>query len=809
VTGGAECHIPVQGAEAFARFVHRLDQQRKQHMRIRVIDLEVENHEYLGHTASPYCPENYIVLAGWQDFNWSGEPLTEVETRRFKSRAEAEDPADPWFQLHGVDFLVAHNAMFEMQWFFDRYREEFTRFLQRGGRVLCTAQAEYHLSHQLELYPSLDETAPKYGGSHKVDGIKILWEQGYLTSQIDPDLLLEYLAGPEGDVANTARVFFGQREKLVQAGMWDMYLARCEGLIAYTLCGDAGLYVNTEIAEANLAEQEAELAELNQQLLQYIPEDLPDTLEFNWGSLHHVSALLFGGPVRYKQRVPYDPPKYEKRTVYRFKDGAEIECTPEDIPKHEQEHGPVEMFKAGKNKGTPKPCTVDSDVEKLKWGEGVYQFKPKVPVSTLPAMIQERFDPKRGDWCTALTLADDKTPVYSTGGEVLSVLAAQGYEIAEAMARRAQIVKDNGTYYRAVEYNKDGSVKKVSGMLQYVQPDGIIHSRLNCTATVTGRLSSALPNLQNLPRDGTSKVKQMFTSRFGEAGRIIEVDYSALEVVMLAALSGDQELLGRLLSGTDMHLFRLAGAANNWQGMTYDELVRALHDHSHPRHKEVKAARTAIKPRAFAAQYGATAHGIAFATGCTVQEGQDFLDNEAALFPRSIAFRDEVYTSAVRTGERNLHREQNPDGRWTVYHRGYWQSPGGTCYSFREHPQWRDGQKVMDYKPTQIANYPVQGEAGYLVTVSAGRVARWLLGRAFFANGVYPRGRAFLVSQVHDALYFDCHESVVREVGLSVRVIMEDAAQYMSRALGYNIAHVPFPAVAEAGPSMYEKEVIE
>ncbi|WP_416136932.1 DNA polymerase, partial [Escherichia coli] len=85
-----------------------------------------------------------------------------------------------------------------------------------------------------------------------------------------------------------------------------------------------------------------------------------------------------------------------------------------------------------------------------------------------------------------------------------------------------------------------------------------MHHRLNTCATVTGRLSASSPNLQNLPRDGTSAVKQMFTSRFGESGRITEVDYSALEVVMSCVHTGDRKLLGLLQAGTDMHCYRLA-----------------------------------------------------------------------------------------------------------------------------------------------------------------------------------------------------------------------------------------------------------
>ena len=782
-------------------------------MSIRVIDLETENHLHMGSKASPYCEDNYIVAPGWQDFTWGGEALAPVQHRYFTSREQAEqgEQGEPWFDLTGVDFIVAHNAMFENSWFLTRHRDEFMKFLARGGRVFCTQLAEYVLSHFQHLYPSLDEVAPTHGGTHKVDGIKILWEQGHLTSEIDKELLLEYLIGPEGDITNTQLTFFSQRSKLVAAGMWDMFMERCEGMLAYSLCENAGLYIDTVVAEQNLADQEQELAEINAHVGTLLPE-LPPYFEFNWGSLYHVSALLFGGPIKYKHKVSYDPVKFHKVDCNQFGDTLKevpVDGTELDVATLELSHGPAVVYKSGKNKGTLKVLKIDTDEEKLKWDDTTFQFKGLIDLMSLPtALVKDKFNPSRGEWVSKLELPDG-TPVYSTSGEVLDVLSKHGFESADLLKRQGALVKDIGTYYRRYEYNKDGTVKKVKGMLQFVGTDSIIHHKLNITATVTGRLSSSTPNLQNLPREGTSVVKQMFTSRFGAEGRIIEVDYTALEVVSLAALSGDTALLQKLLDGTDMHLYRLAGKGNNWGGLTYAELCEVNSDKAHPRHKEVHDARTNIKPRAFAAQYGATAHGIAFNTGCTVEEAQEFLDNEAALFPESIAFRQVIYDEVQRNGEHNIQREMNPDGSWGIYHRGHWQSPGGTCYSFREFKQWKEGQHVLDYKATQIANYWNQGEAGFLMTSAMGRVARWIISKQFYANAVFPQGRAFLVNHVHDAAYLDVHESVVQEVGLAVKAILEDAPKYLSTRLGYNIAHVPFPAVAEAGLSMFSKEVIK
>ncbi len=895
---------------------------------IRTIDLETQNHKYLGAVASPHCPENYIVQAGWRDD--INAQVGKVEFRHFLSRTEAEDPANPWFNLEGVDLLIAHNAMYEMSWFITRYRAEFEKFLLRGGRVLCTQLAEYILSDFTWTYPPLDEVAPKHGGTHKVDGVKILWEQGVLTADIDPELLKEYLVGPNGDVENTALVFYSQMQQLIARGQWRMFLERCEGMLAFSYCEASGLYVNQEVAAKNHKAQLEELAAIDLKVNKLLPV-LPEHLAFNWGSDFHLSALLFGGAVKYQHRVPQTTVegdfKYEKDDFYKFGDSfiaistlladpvnPEAGVSPTLFEAYVTRFGAADRYKSGKNKGQLKVHRNDTEVVATKWEDTQYQFPGCIQLPKLPAVLRDKFIGRRPEYAGKRFLVCG-TPVYSTSGEVLDALAAHGFDAAKLLSRRAQLDKDNSTYYWAAEYAKErqvgkksirdavalsqpaedcnsrtqtepttevwatvgglagnadglsislpdlpevisngtsctsgdkGSTRplprdgegsgcslphmqqsvgdgggqlsgntafcavpkvgingctKVKGMLQYVGADSIIHHNLNTCATVTGRLSASNPNLQNLPRDGTSRVKEMFTSRFGEHGQIIEVDYSALEVVMLAALSGDQGLLAHLQKGTDMHCLRLAAKLDE----SYEEVVRKCNDHNDPDHKRYKQMRTDIKSPSFAAQYGASARGIAFATGVTEQYAQEFLDTEARLFPRAIEYRQVIRDEVTRTGlfPEGLQREFNEDSStWTVYRRGYWQAPGGTRYSFRQYQHYRNNESVMDYKDTQIANYWCQGESGFMMTLSAGRVIRWLLSKGFFG------GKCFLINNVHDALYFDCHNDFVREVGLAGSAIMADAPNYMSTQLGYSIAHVPFPAKAEAGASMYSKEEI-
>jgi DNA polymerase I-like protein with 3'-5' exonuclease and polymerase domains len=309
--------------------------------------------------------------------------------------------------------------------------------------------------------------------------------------------------------------------------------------------------------------------------------------------------------------------------------------------------------------------------------------------------------------------------------------------------------------------------------------------------------------LQNLPRDGTSKVKEMFASRFGSAGRIVEVDYTALEVVALAAISGDDNLMAALLNNIDMHCQRLAGVL----GEPYDEVYEKCHNKEHPQHKQYKQLRTDIKPRAFAAQYGASAAGISFATGCTIEDAQTFLDAEAKLYPQSISYRQVVRSKVEQNGAKNPpKREIRDDGGFGAYREGHFDLfDGATRYAFRTFEKRVEGQLVQDYKDTQLANYWCQGEASFIVQVACGRVIRWLIANDFFGGCVLP------INTVHDAIYLDCvNEEWARYAGKMVQQIMESTPKYMAERMPqyqqYRYHTTPFPAAAEFGPNMMKKE---
>jgi DNA polymerase I-like protein with 3'-5' exonuclease and polymerase domains len=758
-----------------------------------IVDLETQNNEYYGQLASPHHPENYIVAPA---FALDSGP---VQHWYFKSRAEAD--ASDWFRIpDSVKILVAHNATFELHWFMHRHMDELMKFLKRGGRIFCTQYAEYILSMQQELYPKLDETAPKYGGTHKIDAVKVLWEQGYKTSEIDQQLLIDYLAGPEGDICNTRLCYYGQYQKLKEAGMLDMFWLRMDSLLHKAFCTFFGMKVDRARAEADQLELREKVDLLRMKLSAHLPP-LPEYFEFNWGSDYHVSALLFGGPVKYQTKVPYGPPKFEKVDCYQFKDSSGF------IPVAKWDslsalaqsemvgfHGELVRYRAGVNKGQLKVFREDSDVPKLKWADAQMYFPGIVNLGQLPAHVSQRFTGKRAEFKGKRFLCDDATPVYSTGSDALQAIKdLTDSPLPGLLLELAGDEKILGTFY--------------DGMLQYLTPEDVIYHNLNIVSTGTTRLSSSRPNMQQIPRDGD--VKKMFVSRFQD-GLVIECDYTALEVVHLACLSGDKALLEALIAGTDMHTLRLSKKLRE----DYDALRAIVKDEDHPRHEEIKDARQGIKGPSFAYQYGATAGGISFATGMSVEEAQAFIDNENELFPESSKYRHVVAAEVERNSHQPgmFNREQAEDGSWRIYRKGYFVSPSSTRFCFRQRDQWADNgqgrkEKVLDFKITEMANYPVQGEASFVMQVADGLIIRWLIKEDFYGFRVLP------INSVHDATYMDAAPELYRMAALHVKRLMEYAPKYIGAIFpAYNklgIQDIPYPAVPEAGPNMKEKKHVE
>jgi len=435
-------------------------------MTYAVIDLETSIYESFGRKANPFDSRNYIVANGlkYQD----GRKLV-----LHKLRDESLFPAG-W--LDGVTCLVGQNIKFDMAYLWGR--EDVQAWLKAGGRIYDTMYAEYLMTGQHQRFENgqaegldLNSLALKYGGTTKPDIIKEYWQQGIQTIDIDQTELLSYL---EGDIDNTEIVFLGQIKKYVPMGMTNTIKAHMEGLLATIEMECNGLAIDQDVGEVHRQELVKQIAELTSELDKNIPADLPPELTWNWNSGTHISALFFGGRLKFARRVQ----KTNDDGSFQFTKAKEscYVCNDETfITESEFEQltdtTHLKVYSGGKKVGQFVKRNVD------------VQGEPKYHTVDMWHTLQGTVIP-RAEWETK------KEGVYQTDSKVKTILASEGHPLAKLIHNLGKLTKLLG-FYRYTD--KDGGER---GLLTMIQEDGFIHHRLNTTTTVTGRLSSSDPNMQ-------------------------------------------------------------------------------------------------------------------------------------------------------------------------------------------------------------------------------------------------------------------------------------------------------------------------
>jgi DNA polymerase I-like protein with 3'-5' exonuclease and polymerase domains len=383
-------------------------------------------------------------------------------------------------------------------------------------------------------------------------------------------------------------------------------------------------------------------------------------------------------------------------------------------------------------------------------------------------------------------------PIYSTSSGNLEILTGLNKDVPflKVLGERNKVSKDLGTYYWAED--KKGDRK---GMLTLVDDEGFIHHKLNHTSTITSRLSSSDPNMQNIPRGDKSDAKAMFVSRFGDDGVMAELDYSQLEVVIQGILTNDKQLIADLLAGVDFHCKRLAAKLNE----PYDEVVAKAKDDTHPDFPRYSQMRTEIKGFTFQRAYGAGPTAIAASTGMTVEEVEDLIRVEERLYPGLNVF-DGIVSDSINATRKTTNKELFVAGQRFNAAIGEWFSPTGTRYV------WTEGEvpkflhkkgKFVGFSPTERKNWPIQGLGGEVMQAMLGYVFRKFLQEDNFG------GRAFLVNTVHDCIWLDLHKDVADEVIPVVKTILEAVPTMFKRCYNMKIP-VKFPVDAEVGPNMLD-----
>jgi len=759
-----------------------------------VFDLETETWASHKRKANCFDTRNWVVMRGWK---------VQGDTRGYASYHPTHDRTSTLHIPDDITLLVGFNIKFDLLYEMAQNNKSLRRFLKRGGAIWDCQYAEYLLrGHTQDVQMvALDDIIENYGGRKKIDEVKLLWEAGVRTSEISESLLADYLLGTHaemrnsGDIGNTELIFLKQISLAVQQGQLLMIQDRMDGLLCTTEMEYNGLKVDIECAKARLKVLTVDLQKQTTVLKESLP---PLPWEFNWNSRTQVSCLIFGGTVRYQVREPYldeaSPDGWArlrtKETNWYLKSGELTSIPPDAYPLLSQERAQYKQFTSGAKKGAYKTKQVDG------WGEKKIKWQDRFHV--LPRQAEPR-----AEWKGAETDAADK-PIYSTSGEVIEELLTEtDLPFLKAYDRLNELTKEIGTYY--VTVNGKGEVK---GMLTCVIPElHILHHKLNHTSTVTTRLSSNDPNLQNLPRvdadnDGIAKseVKRMFVSRFGKDGRMVEIDYSQLEVVVQGVLSNDPQLRADLRARKDFHCIRVAAKHH----ITYEEAVQWCKEGvSFPaleaKNITGKSERTKCKIFSFQRAYGAGAAKIALTTGMPKSEVEELIVNEDNLYPGVKKF-NEMVEMEVNASAEPFNAFCDIQQRWRVFRKGYYKAPTGTRYAFRTYdaPDYvKKRGKDQTFSPTQLKNYPVQGTGGEFVQAILGRLFRY-----FAANDNW-NDKALLVNTVHDCVWLDVHVDHIHEVVPQVIKIMESIPEYFNNRYGMNI-DVPFPVEAELGLNMMD-----
>ena len=337
-----------------------------------------------------------------------------------------------------------------------------------------------------------------------------------------------------------------------------------------------------------------------------------------------------------------------------------------------------------------------------------------------------------------------KSGYYSTDDGVLSELAKKGDGLADLLLVIRECTKIKDTYYE--------------GLLGLRFPQDNIYPNLNHCATKTGRLSSTNPNLQN--QTDTGDVKRAYVSRYGVDGLILELDYSQLEMVALAYLAEDTQLIEDINNGRDMH--------------------RELYKEMYGRYP-TDAERKPFKRFSFLLVYGGGVSTLMAQSGCSRATAKKFINTFYSRYRGVKNYHEKIITLA-KVKEVVSYSLDKSGPQYSYYH----VSPTGRHYVFTKYLNERT--KDLTFSPTELKNWPIQGFAtGDVVPMMVGILLR-KLEEAGYAD------KAKLIMTVHDSVVLDVPLDILSECAILAKQTMEDAPRYLK-----SIFDIDFPCQLKVG----------
>lgn len=285
----------------------------------------------------------------------------------------------------------------------------------------------------------------------------------------------------------------------------------------------------------------------------------------------------------------------------------------------------------------------------------------------------------------------------------------------------------------------------VKGLEAAVSPDGRMHTTFKQTETRTGRISSAEPNIQNIPvrTDIGRNFRRFFVA--GEGRMLADADYSQIELRVLAHLSGDKAMIKTFCEGGDIHTETAASVLN-----VPPELI-------------TPEQRRSAKAVNFGIVYGIGAFSLAKDINVSVPEAKRYIDDYLTHYSGVKAYMDKVTASAEKDG-------------WAV-----------TMFGRKRFiPEILSTNKTVKALGKRIAmNTPIQGTAADIIKIAMIRVYRRL-------KKELPEAK--LILQVHDELIVEAPEA---QADKAAQILTEEMQGAVKLA-------VPLTADAKEGRSWYE-----
>ncbi len=310
-----------------------------------------------------------------------------------------------------------------------------------------------------------------------------------------------------------------------------------------------------------------------------------------------------------------------------------------------------------------------------------------------------------------------KTPsgTPSTNEEVLQELALD-YPLPKLILEYRGLAKLKSTY--------------TDKLPKMVNPaTGRVHTSYHQAVTATGRLSSSDPNLQNIPvrNDEGRRIRQAFIAPQGY--KVLAIDYSQIELRIMAHLSGDKTLLDAFCHGKDIH----AATAAEILGLPLEQV-------SSEQRRRAKAIN-------FGLIYGMSAFGLAKQLDMGRGEAQEYMNTYFERYPGVLEYMETTRTVASE--------------------QGYVETLFGRRLYLPDIKS-RNGLRRKAAERAAI-NAPMQGTAADIIKRAMVLVDEWI--------GQQESGRVRLLMQVHDELVFEVQESEIESVAQEIKTLMESAAQ--------------------------------